>query len=319
MNISEVKVALTGSDLLSMLDEFVKVDGLTISDIILNEEIRIYGSFKKGIKIDFIAGIKIGRVEDGKIYAQVSSFKVLKIGIISILRKLAMKYAVKSFEEKGIYYGDGKVIINIKKILKDIPYVDFDIEDIHMNKSVINLAVKNINLSIAGTLIKEVEEDELSKEEDECTDISTINKVKDNYSIGRDYVENKLSEKAKKLSDYIFVIPDMVALIYRLLKDKRVPMRTKMIISAAVAYIACSRDIIPDKIPFIGKIDEISVAFFALDRIVSDIPVYIILENWEGKNDIILVIKSIIEYVTNFTNAKNVEKLYSFINEVISL
>ena len=37
-------------------------------------------------------------------------------------------------------------------------------------------------------------------------------------------------------------------------------------------------DIIPDNIPFIGKVDEIAVAFFALERIIADVPVKIVLE-----------------------------------------
>lgn len=318
MNISEVIVKLTSEDLLSMIREFLKVDGLTVDNIVLNDEIKFYGSYKKGVKVDFELGVKVGRVEDGKIYADITSFRLLKIGIISIIRKLALKYIVKSLEEKGIYYDSGKVIVNIKKIMKDVPYIDLNIKNIFIKDSALNVEVKDINISIAGTLVKEYEE-EVKVEEDECTSISVIEKVSDGYSIGRDYVEDRLPKKVKKASDYIFILPDMTALIYRLLKDKRVPLKTKLIISGAIAYVACPIDIIPDKVPFIGKVDEIAVAFFALDRIVSDIPVHIILENWEGKNDIILVIKNIIEYVVNFTNAKNVEKIYKFVDEVASL
>ena len=108
-------------------------------------------------------------------------------------------------------------------------------------------------------------------------------------------------------------------MLTRLLKDNRVSIKTKLIISGSIAYIVIPTDIIPDKIPFIGKVDELAVAFFALNRIVKDVPLHIILENWQGKNDIILVIKNIIEYVTNFTAAQNVETLYEFIEEVLSV
>ena len=111
----------------------------------------------------------------------------------------------------------------------------------------------------------------------------------------------------------------MAALIYRLLKDKRVSLKTKLIIAAAVSYIAFPTDIIPDKIPFVGKVDEIAVAFFALERIISDVPMEIILENWEGKNNIVFVIRNILDYVINFTGAKNVEKVYNFVEEIVSL
>ena len=319
MNISEVKVALTGEDLLSIANDFLKVNGLDLEKIEVEDEIKLYGSFSKGVTINFMVGIKLSRVENGIIHGEVSSFKIAKIKIFSLVRKAALKYALKSLEEKGISYKEGKVVINIKYLLKDVPYVDLNISDIHLRQGALNVDLSNINVSLKGTLIKEVPEQE-NQEKEEVEEINeNIEKVKDYYSFGRDYVEEKLPVKIKNYSDYIFIIPDMAALLYRLLKDKRVPLRTKLIISGAIAYIAFQTDIIPDNIPFVGKIDEIAVAFFALERIISDVSINVILENWEGKNDIVLVIKNIIEYVVNFTGAKNVEKIYNFVEEVMSL
>lgn len=317
MNISGLNANLTGDDLLSMINEFVKIEGLEISKIEIKDNIKIIGVFKKGVSIDFIGEIKLGPIESGKMYGEIITFKVLNIGVLSIFRKLALKYVVKSFEDKGIHYEKGKVIIDFKYILKDIPFIDFDIDDIYVGNQNLNVAIKNLNISIKGELIKETEEKQEVIEEEKT--IAVIEKVEDYYSVGRDYLEEQLPEKAKKVSDYIFIIPDLLALLYRLLKDNRVPIRTKLIISASVAYVAFPTDIIPDNIPFIGKVDELAVIFFALNRIVNDVPAHILLENWEGKNDIILALKSIIEYVTNFTGARNVEKIYSVIGELTSL
>lgn len=319
MNISGVKVSLTGEDLLSIANDFVKVDGLNLEKIEVEDEIKLYGSFSKGFTINFMVGIKLSRVENGIIHGEVSSFKIAKLKIFSLVRKATLKYALKSLEEKGISYKDGKVVINIKYLLKDVPYVDLNISDIHVRQGVLNVDLSNINVSLKGTLIKEVPEVE-KEENEEVEEINeNIEKVKDYYSFGRDYVEEKLPVKIKTYSDYLFIIPDMAALLYRLLKDKRVPLKTKLIISGSIAYIAFPTDIIPDNIPFVGKVDEIAVAFFALERIISDVSINVILENWEGKNDIVLVIKNIIEYVVNFTGAKNVEKIYNFVEEVVSL
>lgn len=319
MNISSVKVALTGEDLLSIINEFVSVEGLNLQKIEVEDEIRLYGSFTKGITINFAAGVKLSRVEDGIIHGEVSFFKVAKLKIFSLFRKAALKFALKSLEEKGISYNDGKVVINIKYLLKDVPYVDLDISDIYFTQDLLNVDVSNINISIKGTLIKEV-----PKEEDPVEEVleeidENIEKVKDYYSVGRNFAVEKLPKKIKTFSDYLFIVPDMAALLYRLLKDKRVSLKTKLIISGAVAYIAFPTDIIPDNIPFIGKVDEIAVAFFALERIIDDVPIKVVLENWEGKNDIVFVIRNIVEYVVNFTGAKNVEKVYNFIEEIVSL
>lgn len=318
MNISGVKVSLTGEDLLSIINDFVKVEGLNLAKIEIGEEIKLFGSYVKGFKIDFIAGLRVKRVENGVIHGEVSSFKIAKIKVFSLFRKMALKYTLKSLEEKGINYEDGKVVINLKSLLRDVPYVDLDIADIHIKQNILNVDVTNINISLEGAITKE--EPEAIEAEEVIEEINeNIEKVKDCYSNGRGYLENKLPQKIKTYSDYLFIIPDMAALLYRLLKDKRVAVRTKLIISGAIAYIAFPTDIIPDNIPFIGKVDEIAVAFFALDRIIADVSINVILENWEGKNDIVLVIKNIIEYVTNFTGARNVEKVYNFVEEVMSL
>ena len=105
-------------------------------------------------------------------------------------------------------------------------------------------------------------------------------------------------------------------MIYRLLKDDRVSVKTKAIISGAIAYTAFPTDIIPDNIPFIGKIDDMGVLFFALNTIVNDVPIEIIVENWTGKNDILIVLKKGIDYLINFTGAKNVEKIFSVVEEL---
>ena len=319
MNISGINVNLTGDDLLSIINDFLNVEGLNISKVELNEDIRFTGVFKKGVTINFIGGIKLGKIEDGKIYGEISTFKILNIGILSIFRKIALKYAVKSFEDKGIHYEKGKVIINIKKVLKEIPFVDFDIDDIYIGNSILNVGVKNINVSLSGELIKAELEEDKEKVLEEPNETIGIEKVEDNYTIGRSYVASKLPDRIKKASDYLFILPDLIALLYRLLKEKRVPIKTKLVIAGAIAYTAFPTDIIPDNIPFVGRVDELAVMFFALDRVVTDIPVNVLLENWQGKNDIIMVLKSIIEYVTNFTGAKNVEKIYSVVNELTSL
>lgn len=197
--------------------------------------------------------------------------------------------------------------------------MNINIDDIYIKKNEVYVEVNNVEVSIAGTLIKKVEDEEVNEEEKSEVDLESIKKVKDNYSKGREILKNKMSDNGKKYSDYIFVLPDIVTLIYRLLKDKNVPVRTKVIISAAIAYVTVPTDMIPDRIPLIGKIDDVAVVFFALNRIVKDVPLEIIVENWEGNNDILLVLTSGLDYLINFTKAKNVESLYNVISELSTL
>lgn len=319
MNISNINVGLTGEDLLSIYNDFVSIKELSIENIEIKEDIRIVGSFTKGIVIKFECRFKLNSMENGLINGEVTGFKILNIGIASFLRKIALKFALKSLSDMGISYDNGKVIIQYKYLLKDIPYVDFDIHSIYCAYGVLNVELKNINLSLGGELKKEIELISFEKENKAEFNEEEIKKTEDCYTKGREKVSRKLPEKAKKYKDYIFVLPDIAALIYRLLKDKRVRMKTKLVISGAVAYITIPSDLIPDKVPFVGKIDDIAIGIFALNVIMTDVPLNIIMENWQGKNDILVVVKNVIEYATNFTGAKNIDSIYRVMEEILSV
>ncbi|MEQ3338024.1 YkvA family protein [Clostridium butyricum] len=321
MKISEVKVKLLGSDVLSIVNEFVKVDGLNLKNIIINDGIEIEGTFKKGFSVDFSVKAEILGCENNKIKARLSKVKLFNFGIFRLIRSFVLKKLSKEFEEFGIASNKDIAIIDIKKILNDIPYVDLNINEIYTKSSEVWVEADNIEVSIAGSLIKEKISETINenKQEEEIYELENINKIKDNYSAGRNILAQKLPDNIKEYKDYLFILPDLVSLIYRLLKDKRVPIKTKLVMSAAVAYVMFPSDLIPNNIPFIGVIDDIGVIFFALNRVVSDVPLSLIVENWEGSNDIIIVIKNGLEYLTNFTAATNVEKLYEFVEELSTL
>lgn len=317
MKISGVQAQLVGSDILSIINEFVKVEGLELKEAIIDNAINIKGTFKKGVSIDFAGQLTIEKVENSIITAKFSKLKLMKLGFFRPIRSLALKIGLGQLKISGIDATKDRVIIDIKKLLKDIPYVDIDLKALYIKGQALHAEVENINISLMGNIIK-VEEPEVITEDEEKVE-EPINKVEDYYTWGRDKLQEKLPDGAKKISDYIFVVPDIVALICRMLKDSRVPIKTKLVVSASLAYVIFPTDLIPDKIPFIGKIDEIAVVFFALNRIATDVPTKVILENWAGKDELVLVLKNGLEYVTNFTGAKNVEKLYNVVEELSTL
>ena len=319
MNVSSINVGLTGEDLISIYNDFVAIKEIKISNIDVKEDIRISGSFTKGLTINFEVKVKLNSMENGLINGELTGFKILKIGIPSFIRKTILKFALKSLSDVGINYDKGKVIIQYKYLLKDIPYVDFDIYSIYCAYGVFNVELRNAKFSLGGELKKEIELLNFEKEKVPEFNEEDISKTEDSYTKGREKIKDKLPNNAKKYSDYIFVLPDIAALIYRLLKDKRVSMKTKLVISAAVAYIAVPCDIIPDKVPFIGKIDDIAIGVFALNVIMTDVPLNVVLENWQGKNDILIVLKNVIDYATNFTGAKNIDSIYRVMEEVLSV
>ena len=313
MKISKVKAQLNGEDILSIINDFLNMDGLKLHEVKIDNSIKIRGEYRNKININFEVTVEINAVINGKIHGKFSKLNVINIGFFRPIRSLALKLALKKLELSGITAEKDKFEVDIDKILMGVPFVNVSISDLFVKGELLYAEVEDINISLKGDLIK-IQEEEVQELEEEIA--LPINKVEDKYTDGRKIIEGKMPTKLKRFSEYVLVIPDIVALIYRLLKDKRVSNKTKIAISLSLGYILFPIDFIPDSIPFIGKIDDLAILFFALNRIAKDVPLNVILENWQGKNEVAVVMKNGLDYIINFTGASNVDKLYNVIQEL---
>jgi uncharacterized membrane protein YkvA (DUF1232 family) len=77
-------------------------------------------------------------------------------------------------------------------------------------------------------------------------------------------------------------IPDCIVLVARLLRDKRVPRRSRALLVALTAYLALPVDLVPDFIPVAGQLDDAIVVALALRHLVRTSGPAILRENWPG-------------------------------------
>jgi len=68
-------------------------------------------------------------------------------------------------------------------------------------------------------------------------------------------------------------------LIIKLMRDRRVPVRAKLIIPAAIVYILLPFDIVPDFVPVSGQIDDILVTLVAGAMFLSITPKDVLMEH----------------------------------------
>ncbi len=101
-------------------------------------------------------------------------------------------------------------------------------------------------------------------------------------------------EKAQ-LKRYVVLVPKFLKLLYGLLKDKRVPLKDKTILAASIAYLLNPVDFIPDMIPFFGMVDDLYLVALALLRLLYHTDEEVLRDHWEGEEDIVAVIKKIVE------------------------
>ncbi|WP_052299033.1 YkvA family protein [Thermodesulfatator indicus] len=102
--------------------------------------------------------------------------------------------------------------------------------------------------------------------------------------------------KAKKEAQkYIKLMPKLVKLLYKLIKDPRVPAKDKTILAAAIVYLMNPLDFIPDMIPFFGMVDDLYLVGLALLRLLYHTDEQVLRDNWEGEEDIVSLVKKIVE------------------------
>jgi uncharacterized membrane protein YkvA (DUF1232 family) len=78
------------------------------------------------------------------------------------------------------------------------------------------------------------------------------------------------------------LIPNLALLFKDLVRDPRVPRRSKMLLLVGVAWIASPIDLIPEFVPFLGPLDDAVVTALILRHLVKKAGPDIVLENWRG-------------------------------------
>ena len=67
-------------------------------------------------------------------------------------------------------------------------------------------------------------------------------------------------------------VPDYARLIGALVLDERMPNDRKVMLGAAAGYLVIGRDIIPDSVPIIGRLDDLIVVVLAVDLFLDGVP-----------------------------------------------
>jgi uncharacterized membrane protein YkvA (DUF1232 family) len=99
-----------------------------------------------------------------------------------------------------------------------------------------------------------------------------------------------------KWAEYILLAPDFFHLLCKLAIDKEVPAKEKAMLAGALAYFVSPIDLIPEAIigPA-GYVDDIALAAFVLNSIITNSGEAIVLKHWAGEEDLLDLIKRILK------------------------
>jgi len=96
------------------------------------------------------------------------------------------------------------------------------------------------------------------------------------------------------LTDAVLMLPNLVKLVGRLLKDPRVPRRAKITLGLAAAYVVSPIDLIPEIIPVIGWADDIILLMFALDSLIERAGAEVVDDHWDGPGDLLSLVREVV-------------------------
>ena len=86
------------------------------------------------------------------------------------------------------------------------------------------------------------------------------------------------------------LVPDLVALFRGLMRDPAVPLGSKILLVAAVAWHVSPIDLIPEFIPVVGPLDDAVVAALVLRHLVRRAGVDVVRRHWRGDERTLLVL-----------------------------
>lgn len=106
------------------------------------------------------------------------------------------------------------------------------------------------------------------------------------------------------LREAVLALPNMVKLVGRLVRDPRVPARSKAFALLAAGYAVAPVDLVPDFIPFLGQTDDAMIVILALHHLIRSAGEHVVLEHWDGSQDILAIVEHAVDLAVGFVPAR---------------
>jgi uncharacterized membrane protein YkvA (DUF1232 family) len=95
------------------------------------------------------------------------------------------------------------------------------------------------------------------------------------------------------MKEAALALPNLVKLVYRLMRDKRIPLKSKAVLGAILGYLVVPIDVVPDFIPVVGQADDLLLLAYAVRHIIEVAGTEIVLEYWDGSQDVLELVGQI--------------------------
>ncbi len=98
--------------------------------------------------------------------------------------------------------------------------------------------------------------------------------------------------------DLLLLMPDLTVLLFRLMRDDRVPAGSKAIAFLGLAYVFSPIDLIPEIfLGPLGLLDDILIVGLALSRLVNHVHPDVVRSHWSGNGDALEAIQRVVAFI----------------------
>lgn len=108
------------------------------------------------------------------------------------------------------------------------------------------------------------------------------------------YLESR-GGATSKFGEYLLLVPDVFILLWRLVNDRRVSGKDKVLLGSGIAYYLLPIDIMPEAIVGpMGYLDDLVFAVYILNRILAATDIAVLREHWSGSADLLETIRRVL-------------------------
>lgn len=111
--------------------------------------------------------------------------------------------------------------------------------------------------------------------------------------------------------EWLLAFPNLGKLLFRVVRDPRVPKRQKVILGAVATYIVVPFDVIPDWIPGLGQLEDLALLVVALDGLLNKVPQEVLEEHWDGDPRVLQSIRDGLAQITEMVPNRVKRRVFS--------
>jgi uncharacterized membrane protein YkvA (DUF1232 family) len=105
--------------------------------------------------------------------------------------------------------------------------------------------------------------------------------------------------------DLVLLLPDLTVLLLRLLRDERVPKRSKLLAMVGMGYVLSPVDLLPAVfLGPLGWVDDLVIVAATLSRMLNHVHPDVVRYHWSGQGDALEAIKRVSHWSESLFTAR---------------